>query len=102
MANLTTTPKQDLPARVNVNTAAKMVLLALPGLTESDVDTILSTRPAPGTNTGTDTTYKTPAWLLTQANLDVSKLKTLEKFITARSQVYRVQVVGHFKGGGPT
>ncbi len=40
--------------------------------------------------------------MLTQANLDVNKLKTLEKFITARSQVYRVQVVGHFKTGGPT
>ncbi|MBI1917874.1 MAG: general secretion pathway protein GspK [Planctomycetes bacterium] len=99
---LTTTRNQDLPARVNVNTAARAVLLALPGLTESDVDTILSTRPSPGTNTGTDTTFNTPAWLLTQANLDVNKLKTLEKFITARSQVYRVQVVGHFKDGGPT
>jgi len=99
---LTTTRNQDLPARVNVNTAARTVLQALPGLTESDVDTILSTRPTLGTNAGTDTTFNTPAWLLTQANLDVNKLKTLEKFITARSQVYRVQVVGHFKNGGPT
>jgi type II secretory pathway component PulK len=99
---VTTTQNQDLPARVNVNTAPKAVLLALPGLVESDVDSILSTRPAPGSSTASDTTYNTPAWLLTQANLDVSKLKTLEKFITARSQVYRVQVVGHFKGGGPT
>src|SRR5262249_21171172 len=36
---LTTTRDQDLPARVNVNTAPQAVLKALPGLTESDVDT---------------------------------------------------------------
>src|SRR5262245_47856245 len=99
---LTTTRDQDLPARVNVNTAPRAVLLALPGLTQSDVDTITQTRPQPGSNTGADPTYNTPAWLLTQANLDVNKLKTLEKFITARTQVYRIQVKGYFPGGGPS
>ena len=29
-------------------------------------------------------------------------MRTLERYITARSQVYRVQVVGYLDNGGPT
>src|SRR5262249_40416961 len=99
---VTTTKQTNLPGRVNVNTAPKLVLLALPGLAETDVDTILSTRPDPSSNTAPDPAFNTPAWLLTQAGLPVNTLKTLEKFITARTQVYRIQVIGHFANGGPS
>ena len=39
---------------------------------------------------------------ITLASLSPTKLQALEPYITARSQVYRVQVVGTFDSGGPT
>ncbi len=99
---LSTISDQDLPARVNVNTAPRAVLLALPGLTEGDVETILGARPAPGSQTLADPIYQSPAWLYTEANLKPDVLRTLDRFITARTQVYRVQVMGHYANGGPS
>ena len=32
----------------------------------------------------------------------MATVQSLEQYITARSQVYRVQSVGHFDSGGPT
>lgn len=99
---LTTVNQAELPPRINVNTAPLAVLTTLPGLSESDVQAILGTRPDPSVPEPPDTIYGTTAWLMTEAGLPASKLQTLEKYITARSQVYRVQSVGHFDGGGPT
>lgn len=98
---VTTVRDAELPARVNVNTAPREVLLALPGLTESDVQAIMDYRPS-ASATEVETIYQTPAWLMTEANIRPETLRTLERYITARSQVYRVQAVGHFDGGGPT
>jgi hypothetical protein len=98
---VTTSRDPELPARVNVNTAPRSVLAALPGLTDADVQSILDHRPAPGATDASDPIYRTPAWLLTEANFPPDTLRTLEKYVTARSQVYGVQVIGHFDGGGP-
>jgi hypothetical protein len=46
--------------------------------------------------------YRSPAWLVTEANLPVSTVRSLEKYVTTRSQVYRVQVLGYFDAGGPS
>ena len=97
----TTQQGRELPARINVNTASQMVLSALPGLTDNDVQMILEQRPDTSSMDPTDTTYQTPAWLYTQANISIDKLKALERYITARTQVYRVQVLGYFDQGGP-
>jgi type II secretory pathway component PulK len=95
----TTVRDAEIPGRINVNTAPRAVLAALPGLSDADVQNILGRRPA---DWSTNPTYQTPAWLLTEANLRRDTLRTLERYITARSQVYRVQVLGYFDGGGPT
>jgi type II secretory pathway component PulK len=97
----TTRRDAELPARVNINTAPRAVLAALPGLEESDVQTILSARPAPGTTDPNDPTFQSPAWIVTEANLPTSKLRTIERYVTARSQTYRVQSIGYFDQGGP-
>ena len=99
---VTTVQGTELPARINVNTAPQAVLAALPGLAASDVQNIISKRPSPEAAGGPDPSFQTPAWLITQANLSPSTLQTLERYITARSQVYRVQSVGYFDGGGPS
>jgi hypothetical protein len=65
------------------------------------VQSILSKRPLPGATTVADPIYQTPAWLVTEANLDARKVQSLDRYITARTQVYRVQVVGYFDQSGP-
>jgi type II secretory pathway component PulK len=111
----TTTQDSELPARINVNSATQPVLYALEalGLQDADVQNILSNQPQPGAMGGTGgtgagggtsgaTLYNTPAWLMTQANLTAQQMQSLERYITARSQVYRVQSVGYIEGGlGP-
>lgn len=99
---VTTSRDAELPGRINVNTAPEVVLRTLAGLQESDIQNILTERPNPSAGQEIDPIYQTPAWLLTEANLSPQTLRTLERYITARTQVYRVQVIGHFDGGGPT
>jgi type II secretory pathway component PulK len=91
----------EIPARVNVNTAPLPVLTALPGLSDSDVQKIMSTRPPMSSTDVANPNFNSVAWLLTDAQLSVSTLQKLEKYITARTQVYRVQSIGYFDGKGP-
>ncbi|MFO0846413.1 MAG: type II secretion system protein GspK [Gemmataceae bacterium] len=100
----TTSNNMDLTPRLNVNTAPQAALATLKevgGLTDEDVSNIVSKRPQPGSTT-TDEVFQSPAWLLTEANLSSSKVKKLDPYITTRSQVYRMQVLGYFDKGGPT
>jgi type II secretory pathway component PulK len=123
----------EIPARININTAPAEVLNALAmastsnqtafnnatmtnskngglainlgnptaqglQLTTSDVQTILSTRPALNSDQPVPEIFATPAWLLTQANLPMQTLTSLDKYFTTRSQVYKVQVQGVLDG----
>jgi type II secretory pathway component PulK len=97
----TTTKDTDLPGRVNVNTAPQAVLTAI-GLSDSDVQTIISQRPDPSAGDAPDPSFQTLAWLITKANVDANTVKSLETYLTAHTQVYRVQSVGYFDGDGPT
>jgi hypothetical protein len=69
-----------------------------PLLTEADVDNIINLRDSlnpgdPATITGT--------WLVTVAKISPDTYKLLEKFVTGRTMVYRVQSIGYFGKGGP-
>ncbi|HKI36085.1 MAG TPA: hypothetical protein VKA46_29785 [Gemmataceae bacterium] len=108
---LTTSQSPNLPARININTAPNAVLSALstgsssastPILDPGTVQMILSTRPPLDATGAPDAIFQTPAWLITEANLPVATVQQLDQYITARSQVYRIQSLGHFDGGGPT
>lgn len=101
----TTSKSMDLTPRININTAPQAVLAALRevgGLTDGDVSSIVSRRPSSSAGAGTDAVFRTPAWLMTELNLSKDSLKKLDKFITARTQVYRFQAVGSFDQGGPS
>jgi type II secretory pathway component PulK len=98
----TTQTNGEFPGRVNVTTATQAVLTALPGFSDSDVQAIIAHRPDPTSTTAPDPIFQTPAWLLTEANISANTLQTVDRYITARPQVYRVQSVGYFEGGGPT
>jgi type II secretory pathway component PulK len=97
----TTTSDSDLPARINVNTASAVVLSALPGIQVAEIQKILAYQPSRRTSDAPDPIFSTPAWLLFKAGLQPSRVKAWEKYITARSQVYRVSAIGWFQSGGP-
>src|SRR5439155_23989778 len=99
---VTTVRDAKLPARINVNTAPSAVLAALPGMADADTQSIMNNRPDLSASEPADPIYQTPAWLITKANFTPQKMKSLDRYITARSQVYRVQALGYFDGGGPS
>ena len=99
---LTTVRGYELPVRINVNTAPQAVLAALPNLSDADVQAIVDHRPNSSATEAPDPIFLTPAWLITEASFSPQKVQALDRYITARSQVYRVQSLGYFEGGGPT
>jgi hypothetical protein len=99
---LTTQGTSEIPARLNINTASQVLLSALPGLTPADVEKIVAQRPTYLGGGSADPAYQTTAWLLTQANLSPTALASIDRYVSASSQVYRVQGFGYFDGGGPT
>jgi type II secretory pathway component PulK len=92
----------EIPARINVNTAPREVLVAIPELSESEAQTIISTRPALDAQEKPGEIFQTPAWLSTEANLKSATLKKIEKYITTKTQVYRVQAIGTLDTQPPT
>src|SRR5262249_6243452 len=87
----------EIPARINVNKAPREVLMAIPGMTEADADTIVNTQ---GRDTSSDAKFATPAWLI-GAGVKLDTLASIEKYITTRSQVYRVHIIGGVGDDGP-
>ena len=114
-----TTGREDyeMVPRLNILTAPREALLALtamsvsqsagrrqrsssstPPLTETDVDAIISARES---LSPLDPDAQTAAWLVTSAGISPSTFTRLERFITGRSMIYRVQSLGYFSQGGP-
>ncbi len=81
---LTTTTAKTLPGLVNVNTAPKEVLECLPGLTESDADTLIASQSTASTNPGI-------GWVFSA--LSASKANGILSAITLRSYVYSADIV---------
>jgi type II secretory pathway component PulK len=98
---LTTSQASELPAGININTAPREVLLTLPDVTEEDVQNILDHRPTADTDPALGYLYRTPAWLLTEAGFQQDVVQRLAPYITTRSFVFRVQVIGYYEMGGP-
>jgi hypothetical protein len=73
----------------------------LPGLEQSDIDSIMNRQPGTDPSRAIDPVYQTPAWLYTECNVAPAKLQALERYITARTQVYRIQSIGYFEKSGP-
>ena len=41
------------------------------------------------------------SWLFSEGIVDLPTLRTLDQYLTGRGDVFRLQVMGHFDGGGP-
>jgi type II secretory pathway component PulK len=94
----TTRQAVEMVPRINVNSAPREVLLAVPNLTETEVDAILTARPNQVfTEVGTVST----AWLVTTGALTTQKFKQVERYLTGSSMVYRAQSIGYARPNGP-
>lgn len=99
-ANCTFTDPVEFPEiapRINVNTAPAAVLTAI-GITDADVAKIVEARRKLDP---TQAISNTPAWLVTDAQVSPSVLTNFAKYMSARTQVYRIQSVGYFDAKGP-
>lgn len=98
---LTLSDATSIDGRININQARREVLLGIPGITEEMVDAIVSQTQVASSGVVVDDRKSTTAWLLTDGIMDLPTLVAMDKFMTARGAVQRVQSVGFFDSGGP-
>jgi hypothetical protein len=105
LSNLTLTDQPYIDGRININLAPREVLLGIPNMTPSLADSIVGSqiKPSTGQSTSSDEPADrlTTAWLVTSGLLSVNTLEQLDPYITARGDVFHMQSVGYFDGGGP-
>lgn len=100
---LSTKADKYLDGRINVNHARSEVLLGLPNMTQSIVDSIVNAQAnAPAPSSDPNSTRSTTAWLLIDGIVDLPTMRLLDPYLTARGDVYRMQSVGYFEKGGPS
>ena len=101
---LTTTKEEYLEGRININQARREILLGLPTMTEEIVNAIVAAQRLDSNGQPSLDTIKqhtTAAWLYAEGIVDIPGMMNLDPYITAHGDVYRVQVLGFFDGGGP-
>lgn len=91
--------KKVIKGRINVNQARYEVLIGIPPMTESLAQSIISSRPSTGS--GMDPSRRTTAWLVAENLVSLEMMRKLDKYLTGRGDVFRVQSVGFFNDGGP-
>ena len=104
MDKLTTTKEEYLEGRININQARREVLLGLPTMTEEIVNNIIAAQRLDSNgqpSLDTIRQHNSTAWLYSENLVDLPGMITLDPYITAHGDVYRVQVLGFFDGGGP-
>jgi len=94
-----------LDGRININIARREVLLAIPDMTETIADMIVSMRPPiedSGLASSVMAVRSSPTWLLGENVVDLNTLRRLGPWLTTGGDVFSFQVLGHFDQGGPT
>jgi hypothetical protein len=100
---LTTSTDQFWDGRINVNQARYETLLTIPGMTESTAQTILAKRQGAdgGPLVDTSGTRETAGWLVIENVIDLETMQQMDRYVTARGGIYRVNSIGYFDEGGP-
>ena len=100
--NFALTESSFVEGRVNVNEARYETLLGLPLMTPDVVDALVAGRVGPsGQALSEAPERRTTAWLVAEGIVDVPTMRGLDRFLTGRGDVFKVQSVGFFDGGGP-
>jgi hypothetical protein len=100
---LTLTDAPYVEGRININLAPREVLLNIPNMTPELADNIVGSQDkTSGSSSSSQSNDRlTTAWLIIQSLTDLPTLKSLDPYITARGDVFHLQSVGYFDGGGP-
>lgn len=81
---------EELPGLINVNTADPVVLRCIDGLTEEQIQAIVSTRDSVSAEA-----LATPAWLVTEGVLDMATFQQIAPAITARGTQFTIESLGY-------
>ena len=88
-----------IAGRVNINVAARPILMSVPGMTGLFADQIISRRNA---EVDLVTDYQRHAvWILADRIVSQEAMKQLEPYMTTRGHVFSCQVVGYFEAALP-
>ena len=101
---LTTTTDEFLEGRININQARREILIGLPTMTEEIANAIIAAQHLDANGQPSLETIKqhsTTGWLFAEGLVDLPGMISLDPFITAHGDIYRVQVLGFCDGGGP-
>ena len=104
LEKFTTTKEEYLEGRININQARREILLGLPTMTEEIVNAIVAAQRLDSNgqpSLDTIRQHTTAAWLYAEGIVDIPGMMNLDPYITSHGDVYRVQVLGFFDGGGP-
>lgn len=95
--------EQFTDGRININEARYETLLSVPGMTESIAQAILAKQQGADGGPLVDTTgaRATAGWLVIENLVDLPTMQQLDKYVTARGGIYRVNSVGYFDEAGP-
>ena len=97
--HLSPTKALVIAGRINVNSAPRTVLEAVPGLQSDLVDQVLAGRSGQGEQP--DDSRSDATWLLTEGVVDLATMKAIMPYVTTRGDVYRGQIVGFLDRPGP-
>lgn len=101
---LSTTTVPYLEGRININQARAEVLAGIPEMTAAIIEGIVTSAMVGENGELSDAIGEdraTTGWLLIQGLVDLPTMRKLDPYLTARGDVYRAQVLGHFDRGGP-
>lgn len=98
-----TSSSKAIKGRINILYARDSTLYGVPGMTVETVDSILSKAESlsSGTNSTSYPIETTTGWLLADGIVDVETMRILDRYLTARGDVYRAQILGHTPKKGP-
>lgn len=99
---LTTSGESFIEGRINIAQAPWEVLQTIPDIEEQLIESILAAQRAAGSSAyDADGTRTTSGWLLIDGLVDVEQMRALDRYVTGRGDVFRVQAVGYYGAGGP-
>ena len=98
---LSVVPDRRVVGRINVNEAPAEVLLALPGMTDQIVESMMSDRESQQTTSDASSIRQHPVWLLTEGFVEMAVMKQLWPHVTCGGDVYRAQIWGQAGSRAP-
>jgi DNA uptake protein ComE-like DNA-binding protein len=100
---VTTNTAEVIEGRININQARREVLLGIPDMEPQIADAIVAAQEIglDGAVSDRAGVRQTAAWLLGEGLADVTMMRRLDPYITAKGDVYAVQIIGHSDRVGP-